>query len=45
MNPGQMQAPVMILNTNADREVGNKAQMGNIAACKVPLSIISLGHR
>ncbi len=30
-----MQAPVMILNTSADREVGNKAQMGNIAACKV----------
>jgi hypothetical protein len=25
----------MILNTTADREVGNKAQMGNIAACKV----------
>ena len=25
----------MILNTNADREVGNKAQMGYITACKV----------
>lgn len=30
----------MILNTNANREVGNKAQMGNIAACKAIADII-----
>jgi hypothetical protein len=31
-----MQLPVTVLNANTKREQGKKAQLGNIAAAKVP---------
>lgn len=42
-----MQAPVMVLNTNTERETGRKAQLGNIAATKAVADIIrtTLGPR
>jgi T-complex protein 1 subunit gamma len=42
-----MQAPVMVLNTNQQRETGRKAQLGNIQAAKSVADIIrsTLGPR
>jgi len=42
-----MQTPVLVLNTNAKRESGRKAQLGNIAAAKSVADIIrtTLGPR
>lgn len=35
-----MQAPVMVLNTNAQRDTGATAQMGNVAAAKAVADIV-----
>ena len=42
-----MQAPVMVLNENTERETGRSAQKGNIAAAKAVADIIrtTLGPR
>ena len=42
-----MQAPVLVLNTEAERDQGHKAQLGNIAAAKAVSSIVrtTLGPR
>lgn len=42
-----MQAPVLVLNANAKRESGRKAQLGNIAAAKTVADVIrtTLGPR
>jgi len=42
-----MQAPVLVLNANAKRETGRKAQLGNIAAAKSVADVIrtTLGPR
>lgn len=42
-----MQAPVMVLNTNTQRETGRQAQLGNVAASKAVADIIrtTLGPR
>ena len=42
-----MQAPVMVLNENTERETGRQAQKGNIAAAKAVSDIIrtTLGPR
>merc|ERR1711959_590671 len=46
-NTSKMQAPVMVLNTNMQRETGRKAQLGNIQAAKSVADIIrsTLGPR
>mmetsp|Transcript_37232 Transcript_37232/g.61225 ORF Transcript_37232/g.61225 Transcript_37232/m.61225 type:complete len:554 (+) Transcript_37232:44-1705(+) len=42
-----MQAPVLVLNTNAERDQGSRAQLGNIAAAKAVADIVrtTLGPR
>merc|ERR1712167_566041 len=40
LQPIAMQAPVMVLNTQAKRETGHKAQISNIAAAKAVAEII-----
>merc|ERR1712167_247671 len=40
LQPIAMQAPVMVLNTQAQRETGSKAQLSNIAAAKAVAEII-----
>ena len=42
-----MQAPVLVLNTNAERDQGSRAQFGNIAAAKAVADIVrtTLGPR
>ena len=42
-----MQAPVLVLNTEAERDQGHKAQLGNIAAAKAVSNIVrtTLGPR
>jgi len=44
---GTMQAPVLVLNTNAERDQGKRAQFGNIAAAKAVADIVrtTLGPR
>ena len=36
-----MNAPVLVLNTNAERDQGSRAQFGNIAAAKAVADIFS----
>merc|ERR1712167_446593 len=47
LQPIAMQAPVMVLNTQAKRETGREAQMGNILAAKTVSDIVrtTLGPR
>ena len=40
-----MQAPVTVLTTNAKRETGRKAQLGNIAAAKAGFGLVWGGGR